>query len=52
MLNTKITLNSKSNPKRLNELYTQAVLNLIKSKLSPNADEVDYIIKLLNDAKD
>lgn len=48
----KIVVKSQNDPTLLKQLYTQSVLNLIKSKLSPNSDEIDYIIKLLNDAKD
>jgi hypothetical protein len=52
IMHQKIVVKSKNDAILLKKLYTQAVLNLIKLKLSPNADEVDYIIKLLNDAKD
>ncbi|KRQ87805.1 hypothetical protein ABG79_00610 [Caloramator mitchellensis] len=34
----------------LNDLYTQAVLNLIKSKFSQNADEIEYLIEVLKKA--
>lgn len=39
--------NSNCSCKSLNDLYTQAVLSLIKSKISQNADEIEYLIEVL-----
>lgn len=40
-------INKESNLKRLNDLYTDAVLEIIKSRLSSNPNEIEYLIQLL-----
>ncbi|SKA76509.1 hypothetical protein SAMN05443428_101206 [Caloramator quimbayensis] len=42
--------NSNLSLKSLNDLYTQAVLNLIKSNFYANADEIDYLIEVIKKA--
>ncbi|MCX7883661.1 MAG: hypothetical protein N2448_01310 [Caloramator sp.] len=39
--------NSNLSHERLNELYTQAVLNLIKSNFPTNVDEIEYLIEVI-----
>lgn len=50
-MSNQIVITSSENPKRLNELYTQAVLDLIQSRFSTSLDEIDYLIEVLKEAK-
>lgn len=47
MSNQITVINKESNLKRLNDLYTDAVLEIIKSRLSSNPNEIEYLIQLL-----
>ncbi|WP_156897916.1 hypothetical protein [Caloramator sp. ALD01] len=47
MSNQITVIQNESNLKRLNDLYTDAVLEIIKSRLSSNPNEIEYLIQLL-----
>lgn len=47
MSNQITVIQNESNLKRLNDLYTDAVLDIIKSRLSSNPNEIEYLIQLL-----
>ncbi|SHE57989.1 hypothetical protein [Caloramator proteoclasticus] len=47
MSNQITVIQNESNLKRLNDLYTDAVLDIIKSRLPSNPNEIEYLIQLL-----